>query len=231
MPAVHTDKEFEKDLRELREALLTMASRVEAQIASSARALTDRDTKLAQSIIDGDVEINRLELDIDDLCRKILALRQPAASDLRFITTALKIVTDLERCGDLAVNIAERVIDLNQVPPLASYRNLPRLAELSQTQIRLALDAFVSGDVAKADAVLKGDESIDNLFLNIFNELLAYMMEDTRNIRRATALMFIAKHLERVGDHAMNIAEMVFYLVRGTDIRHPRSRREGEAVR
>jgi phosphate transport system protein len=230
MPAVHTDKEFEKDLRELREALLTMASRVEAQIASSARALTDRDTMLAQSIIDGDAEIDRLELDIDDLCRKILALRQPAASDLRFITTALKIVTDLERCGDLAVNIAERVIDLNQVPPLASYRDLPRLAEFAQTQVRMALDAFVSGDVAKADAVLKGDESIDNLFLNIFNELLAYMMEDARNIRRATALMFIAKHLERVGDHAMNIAEMVFYLVRGTDIRHPRSRRQGEAA-
>ncbi len=163
-------------------------------------------------------------MEIDDLCRRILALRQPAASDLRLITTALKIVTDLERIGDLAVNIAERAMELNQAPPLKPYVDTPRLAELAQQQVKKALDAFVSSDVARAEEVLKEDEHLDALYLKIFNELLSYMMEDSKNIRRATALMFIAKHLERIGDHATNVAEMVIYMVRGTDVRHPRSR-------
>lgn len=224
MPSTHTDKAFEQDLRDLREKLLAMGAKVEALIASSVRALTERDTPLAEKVVQSDRDVNRLEIEIDDLCRRILALRQPAASDLRLITTALKIVTDLERIGDLAVNIAERAIDLNQVSPLAPYVDTPRLAELAQTQVKKALDSFVSGDVDKAEEVLRGDDLLDALFLKIFNELLAYMMEDSRNIRRATALMFIAKHLERIGDHAMNVAEMVVYMVRGKDIRHPQSR-------
>jgi phosphate transport system protein len=224
MAATHTDKAFEQDLRNLREKLLAMGAKVEALIAQSTRALTDRDSTLAEKVVGADREVNRLEVDIDDLCRRILALRQPAASDLRLITTALKIVTDLERIGDLAVNIAERAMDLNQVPPLAPYVDTPKLAELAQQQVKKALDAFVSGDAGKAEEVLKGDDLLDALFLKIFNELLAYMMEDSRNIRRATALMFIAKHLERIGDHALNVAEMVIYMVRGKDVRHPRSR-------
>lgn len=224
MPATHTDKAFEQDLRDLRERLLAMGAKVETLIAHSVKALTDRDSALAENVIKSDKDVNRLEVEIDDLCRRILALRQPAASDLRLITTALKIVTDLERCGDLAVNIAERAIDLNQVPPLAPYVDTPRLAELAQQQVKKALDAFVSNDVVKAEEVLKGDDLLDALFLKVFNELLAYMMEDSKNIRRATALMFIAKHLERIGDHAMNVAEMVVYMVRGKDIRHPQSR-------
>lgn len=224
MTATHTDKAFEQDLRDLRERLLAMGAKVETLIAHSVKALTDRDSALAENVIKSDKDVNRLEVEIDDLCRRILALRQPAASDLRLITTALKIVTDLERCGDLAVNIAERAIDLNQVPPLAPYVDTPRLAELAQQQVKKALDAFVSNDVVKAEEVLKGDDLLDALFLKVFNELLAYMMEDSKNIRRATALMFIAKHLERIGDHAMNVAEMVVYMVRGKDIRHPQSR-------
>ncbi|CAM4506397.1 phosphate signaling complex protein PhoU [Corallococcus exiguus] len=224
MAATHTDKAFEQDLRNLREKLLAMGAKVEALISQSTRALTDRDSALAEQVVGADREVNRLEVDIDDLCRRILALRQPAASDLRLITTALKIVTDLERIGDLAVNIAERAMDLNQAPPLAPYVDTPKLAELAQQQVKKALDAFVSGDAAKAEDVLKGDDLLDALFLKIFNELLAYMMEDSRNIRRATALMFIAKHLERIGDHALNVAEMVIYMVRGKDVRHPRSR-------
>jgi phosphate transport system protein len=224
MPATHTDKAFEQDLRDLREKLLAIGAKVEANIADSVRALTERDSALAKRVVDSDGEVNRLEVEIDDMCRRILALRQPAASDLRLITTALKIVTDLERIGDLAVNIAERAIDLNQVPPLAPYVDTPKLAQLSQDQVKKALDAFVSADADKAEEVLKGDDLLDALFLKIFNELLAFMMEDSRNIRRATALMFIAKHLERVGDHALNVAEMVVYMVRGTDIRHPQSR-------
>jgi phosphate transport system protein len=224
MPATHTDKAFEQDLRDLREKLLAIGAKVEANIADSVRALTERDSELAKRVTESDSEVNRLEVEIDEMCRRILALRQPAASDLRLITTALKIVTDLERIGDLAVNIAERAIDLNQVAPLAPYVDTPRLAELSQQQVKKALDAFVSADANKAEEVLKGDDLLDALFLKIFNELLAFMMEDSRNIRRATALMFIAKHLERVGDHALNVAEMVVYMVRGTDIRHPHSR-------
>jgi len=228
MVATHTDKAFEQDLRDLREKLLAMGAKVENLIAQSMKALTERDSPLAEKVVVADKDVNRLEVEIDELCRRILALRQPAASDLRLITTALKIVTDLERIGDLAVNIAERSMDLNQVPPLAPYVDTPRLAELAQQQVKKALDAFVSGDVTKAEEVLQGDDLLDALFLKIFNELLAYMMEDSRNIRRATALMFIAKHLERIGDHAMNVAEMVVYMVRGKDIRHPRSRNLSE---
>ena len=224
MPSTHTDKAFEADLRDLREKLLAMGAKVEALIADSMRALTDRDSPLAERVIQADKEVNRLEVEIDETCRRILALRQPAASDLRLITTALKIVTDLERIGDLAVNIAERAKDLNEAPPLKPYVDTPRLAELAQQQVKKALDAFVSSDASKADQVLKEDDHLDSLYLKIFNELLGYMMEDSKNIRRATALMFIAKHLERIGDHATNVAEMVVYMVRGTDIRHPRSR-------
>ena len=221
---IHTDRVFEQDLRDLREKLLAMGARVERQIADSMRALTERESKLAEAVKESDRELNRLEVDIDNQCRKILALRQPAASDLRLITTALKIVTDLERIGDLAVNIAERAIDLNQVAPLAQYQDLPRLAELTQRQVKKALDAFVSADVEAAEAVLGGDDHVDALFLKIFNELLSFMMEDSKYIRRAMSLMFVAKHLERIGDHAMNVAEMVIYMVKGTDVRHPRSR-------
>lgn len=221
----HTDKAFERDLRDLREKLLGMGGKVEGLIADSMLALTERDSPLAERVVHADQEINRLEVDIDELCRKILALRQPAASDLRLITTALKIVTDLERIGDLAVNIAERAIDLNQAPPLATYVDLPRLAELAQAQVKRSLDAFVAADGAQAEVVLKGDELLDNLFIKIFNELLAFMMEDSKNIRRATSLVSIAKHLERIGDHAQNVAEMVIYMVEGTDVRHPRSRK------
>jgi phosphate transport system protein len=224
MPSTHTDKAFEQDLRDLREKLLAMGAKVEALIADSMRALTERDSALADYVTQADKDVNRLEVDIDELCRRILALRQPAASDLRLITTALKIVTDLERIGDLAVNIAERAKDLNQAPVLKPYLDTPRLAELAQQQVKKALDAFVSADPVKAEAVLKEDDHLDALYLKIFNELLSFMMEDSKNIRRATALMFIAKHLERIGDHATNVAEMVVYMVRGTDIRHPRSR-------
>jgi phosphate transport system protein len=223
-PTRHTDRAYEQELTELREKLLAMGGKVEAAIAGSVRAVTERDAELARRITAGDAEVNRLEVDIDSACRRLLALRQPAASDLRFITTALKIVTDLERMGDLAVNIAERAIDLAQAPPLGPMHDLATLAELAQGQLKKALDAFVEKDVAKAEGVLKGDDLVDALYLRIFNELLATMMEDSRTIRRATALLFVAKHLERFGDHAMNVAEMVVYMVRGTDIRHPRSR-------
>jgi phosphate transport system protein len=222
--AQHTDKTYEAELHALRDKLLAMGGKVENAIAGSVKAVIERDSDRAEKVKGADREINRMEVEIDDACRRILALRQPAASDLRFITTALKIVTDLERIGDLAVNIAERTKDLNQVPPLKPYVDIPRLSDLALQQVKKALDAFVSADATKAEEVLKADDHLDALYLKIFNELLGFMMEDSKNIRRATALMFIAKHLERIGDHATNVAEMVVYMVRGTDIRHPRSR-------
>ncbi len=223
-PPTHTDKTYELELKELRDKLLAMGGKVEAAIASSVRAITERDADLAERVKANDAEVNRLEVEIDGSCRRLLALRQPAASDLRFITTALKIVTDLERMGDLAVNIAERALDLAQAPPLRPLHDLSALADLSEAQLKRALDAFVEKDPAKAEEVMRGDEVLDALYLKIFNELLALMMEDSRAIRRATALMFAAKQLERFGDHAINLAEMVVYMVRGTDVRHPRSR-------
>ena len=225
--ATHTDKAYEAELRQLREKLLEMGGLVETAISSSVRAITERDAELARDVQTRDREINRMEVGIDNACRRILALRQPAASDLRFITTALKIVVDLERMGDLAVNVAERALDLARAPPLGPQHDIQKLADLAEAQLKRALDAFVAGDVAKAEEVMRGDELIDALYLKIFNGVLALMMEDSKNIRRATALMFAAKHLERFGDHATNLAEMVVYMVRGTDVRHPRSR-QGE---
>jgi phosphate transport system protein len=220
-PQVHTDKVYEAELKQLRDRLLEMGGKVEAAITASVRSLSERDNALAQKVIASDREVNRLEVDIDDACRRLLALRQPAASDLRFITTALKIVTDLERMGDLAVNIAERALDLNQAPPLKPFHDLSSLAEMTEAQLKKALDAFVEQDVARAEEVIGGDEVLDAVYLKLFNELLTYMMEDSRVIRRATSIMFAAKHLERFGDHAINVAEMVIYMVRGTDVRHP----------
>jgi phosphate transport system protein len=222
--ASHTDTTYQAELEQLRELLLTMGGKVETAIANSIRSLTERDSELAEEVTLHDRTIDRLEVQIDDACRRILALRQPAASDLRFITTALKIVVDLERMGDLSVNIAERAIDLNDAPQLQPYLDPIKLADLAQDQLKKALDAFVEGDVEKAEDVLKHDDVLDALYHKIFNELIALMMEDSRNIRRATSLMFVAKHLERLGDHVTNVAEMVVYMVKGTDIRHPRSR-------
>ena len=220
----HTDRTDEAELSDLRNKLLELGGKVETEIALGMRALAERDSKLAEDVSTIDREVNRLEVQIDEACRRILALRQPAASDLRFITTALKIVVDLERIGDLAVNISERAIDLNQSPPLRPVHDLPKLAQLCQIQLRKALDAFVDGDAGKAETVIKDDDLLDALYHKLFNELLGLMMEDPRNIRRATSLMFVAKHLERLGDHATNVAEMVIYMVRGTDVRHPHSR-------
>jgi phosphate transport system protein len=177
-------------------------------------------------MIDYDHQVNRLEVDIDEHCLRILARRQPVASDLRFITIALKLVTDLERMGDLVVNVCERVIELNQEPALKPYVGLRAMADLVQSLVRDALDAFVHGDAERAQHVLARDEVVDGAYAEIFRELLTYMMEDPRNIYRATRLQSIAKYLERMGDHATNLAEMVVFMVKGKDIRHLASRRD-----
>jgi len=215
---------YDQELQALRQKLLALGGKVETAVADSVRALIERDAAVAEAVIGADRDVNRLEVEIDDHCLRLLGLRQPAASDLRFITTALKIVVDLERVGDIAVNIAERAMDLCSTPPLKPIIDLARLAELGQAQLHTALDAFVDQDVVKADQVLAREPLCDALTYKVFNEYLGAMMEDSKNIRRGTAYLFVAKHLERLGDHATNVAEMVIFMVRGEDVRHQASR-------
>ena len=220
MKREHTDREYEAELRRLRELILHMGAQVEEMITNSVKALVDRNSDLAHRTIESDHQINRLEVDTDDLGLRILAKRQPVASDLRFITIAMKMVTDLERMGDLGVNICERVIELNAEPPLKPYVDLPKMAEIVQGMVREALDAFVNRSAEHAERVIERDAMVDAYYAQIFRELLTYMMEDARNIYRATRVQSIAKYLERVGDHATNLAEMVVFMVKGKDIRH-----------
>jgi phosphate transport system protein len=215
-----TDREYDAELHKLHDQLLLMGAKVEEMINNSMRALVERDTDLAQRMIDFDHQINRLEVETDELCLRILARRQPVASDLRLITLALKLVTDLERIGDLGVNICERVIELNMEPPLKPYVDLPRMAQTVQSMIRDALDAFVSADADRARDICERDRVVDAYYGQIFRELLTYMMEDPRNIYRAIRAQSIAKYLERIGDHATNLAEMVMFMVLGKDMRH-----------
>jgi len=216
----HTNREYEQELRRLREQLLLMGAKIEEMIRGSIRALVERETALAEQMISFDKRINQLELEIDEQCMQILARRQPVASDLRFITMALKLVTDLERIGDLGVNICERVVELNAEPPLKPYVDMPNMAREVQEMLHEALDAFVAADADRAQHVIVRDRNIDAYYSQIFRELLTYMMEDPRNIFRATRLQSIAKYLERIGDHVTNLGEMVVFMVKGKDIRH-----------
>ncbi len=220
MVRAHLDREYEGELRKLREDLLLMGAKVEDMLTSSMRALARRDTKLAEKTMAVDREINRLEMEIDEACLRVLARRQPVASDLRFITMALKLVTDLERMGDLGVNICERVIELNEEEPLKPYVEVVNMAEAAQGMLRDALDAFVESDIERAHSVIDRDSVVDAYYKSIFRELLTYMMENPRNIYRATRVQSIAKYIERMADHATNLAEMVVFMVRGKDIRH-----------
>jgi len=224
MPMYHTDKIYEAELKELREKLLTAGGIVEQAIVRSVQALAVRDSKLAQEVIDNDRRVNLLEVEIDELCLRMLALRQPAASDLRFITLALKIVTDLERIGDLAVNVAERAIQLNDEPPLRPYVDIPRMATIAEEMLKSALDAFVAGDATTARKVIERDNEVDELYHTVFRELVEIMAAEPDVTARAMAILFIAKHLERIADHATNVAEMVIFFIEGKDVRHPRSR-------
>jgi phosphate transport system protein len=216
----HTDQHYESELRELHLKLLEMGGFVEKQIANAVSALVRRDDELARLTIDRDHAANRMDVEIDELCLRLLALHQPAARDLRLITTALKITTDLERIGDMAVNICERVLELNQEPQLKPMIDIPRMAEITGVMLRESLDAFVRGDVDLALKVCRDDDMIDNLTTQLFRELLSYMAEDPHTISRGIRLIFVAKYLERIADHATNIAEMVVFMVKGKSIRH-----------
>ena len=210
----------EKDIEALKERVLKMGGFVEESIRKSVTALIERDRELAIEVIDGDAIVNNFDVEIEEECIRFLAIWQPSGSNLRFITTAIKIITDLERMGDLAVDICERTIELNDEPPLKPYIDIPRMAEAAQKMLKDSLDAFVSRDADLALSVCAADDFVDNLNHQIFNELLIYMLKDPKNISRAVRLTYITKYLERIADHATNIAEMVVYMVQGKVIRH-----------
>jgi phosphate transport system protein len=220
MGKLHTDREYENELQKLRERLLRMAGRVEEMIADSVRALVERDLALARRTIEADRLVDRAEVETDELCLVILAKRQPVASDLRFITLSLKMVTDLERIGDLAVNICERVIDLGQDAPLKPWVDVPRMGSIVQAMVRDAIDAFVAGDADRAQSVVDRDHALDELYTRVFRELLSAMLNDGSKVERGIHAQSIAKWLERMGDHATNLAEQVVFMVKGKDIRH-----------
>jgi phosphate transport system protein len=220
MEREHFSKQYDAELNNIREKLLEMGGKVELMINDSLKALVERDSALADRVIAYDHEINRLEMLIDEKCLEVLALRQPAARDLRFITLALKIVTDLERIGDQCRNIGKRAKELNEEPPLKPYIDLPRMAQLAGVMVKEALDAFVRGDAELALKVCRDDDFVDNLNEQIQRELLTYMIEEAANISRAIKINHISKCLERIADHATNVAEMVIFMVKGKDIRH-----------
>ena len=216
----HTSKDFEQELRTLRERLATMGERAARQIALAMKALADKDDDLARDVIRNDTQIDRDENDIDELALQILATRQPVASDLRFITMSLKFVVDLERIGDLAGGIAKRALELNRLPSLEPRIDLSKLAALVQKNMQAALDAFVRKDADSATAVITADVEIDKLNASLFAELIAHVATDPATVTRVLPLTSVCRYLERVGDHVKNLAEEVVYMVRATDVRH-----------
>lgn len=215
-----TQRHFDEELAELKTKLLRMAGQAEDQIDKALTALVTRDSALAREVIERDHQVNELDVEIDEESIRLLALHQPAARDLRLVTTAMKIATELERISDLAENVCERAIELNEEPQLKPYIDIPMMGNLARMMVKQSIDAFVKDDSTLARKVLTDDDFVDNLMEQLFRELLSFMLEDTRTISRAIRLSFIAKYLERMADHATNIAELVVYLVEGKIIRH-----------
>lgn len=211
---------YQQQLHDLRQRLLLMAGRVEQILAQSIQALLERDPEAARRTIAADRDINRDELETDELCETILAEHRLEIQDLRFVTSALKMVTDLERIGDLAVNICERVIDLSSMPLLKPYVDIPRMAEIVQSMIHDAVDAFVDRDDAKARDVIERDNQVDELYDHVFGDILELMRRDEANVHPGIHVLSVAKWLERMADHSTNLAENVVYLVAGQNLRH-----------
>ena len=214
------ERHLDVELQRVKDDLVRMASLAETAIGLAVKALVSRDAELARQVIASDDAINMLEIEIDERCLRTMALYQPEAKDLRFLAMALKINNDLERMGDQAVNIAERTLELLKEPLLKPLIDIPRMAELAQRMVKGSLDAFVQQDVEKARAVCRQDDEVDRYDDQIFRELLTYMMEDPKAITRAVSLILVSRHLERIADHATNIAEDVIYLTEGKTIKH-----------
>ena len=205
------ERHLDAELNDLKEKLLLMGGSVEAQLQDALHALTKRNSDLAHRVVEGDRSINKLDIEIDETCLRLLALHQPTAGDLRFITTTMKISTELERMSDLAENIAERAIELNQEPQLKPYIDIPRMAEWTIQMVKECLDAFVHRDAELARKVCRDDDFVDDLTEQLFRELVSFMLEDPRTITRAARLTFIGKYYERIADHATNVGELVVY--------------------
>jgi len=213
-------RHFQEELEDLQRRLLEMAGLVELAIHESVQALTQRDQQRAQQVLVNEARINQLEIRIDELATRLLALHQPMARDLRFLTAAIKINNDLERMGDLAVNIVERALSLIAQPPVKPLIDIPRMAHLAESMVRNCLDAFVKRDSELARGVLVSDDAVDNLRDAICQELVEFMERDPSTIARSLDLIVVARNLERVADHATNIAEDVLFLIQGIDVRH-----------
>ncbi len=216
----HILKTFDKELKTLKDKILEMGEMVQEAIATSIRSLVERDSELARKVIENDRLVNELEVQIDGICLSLIALRQPAGGDLRFIATGLKVNVDLERIGDLAVNISERALDLNKEPQLKPYIDIPRMDEDVRWMIRGALDAYIKRDEAIAMEVIQRDEEVDQLNTQIARELFTYMVEDAKKISSAMKIMMVSKYLERAADHAVNVAEQAIFMMKGTVVRH-----------
>lgn len=213
-------RHLDEELARINEQILRMGGLVEQQIREAMKALVDRDSELARRIIANDRTVNAMDVEIDENCVRVLALQQPTAGDLRFVTTAMKLSTELERMSDLAENIAERALELNEEPQLKPYIDLPRMANWTMRMVKETLDAFVRHDAALARKVCADDDFVDDLTEQLFRELLSFMIEDPKTITRAIRLTFIGKYIERIADHATNMAELVVYMVEGKIIRH-----------
>jgi phosphate transport system protein len=216
----HTSKDFEIELRTLRERLCTMGGRCEQQIKRAMQALRDRDNELARDVVAADQAIDRDETEIDELAMQILAMRQPVASDLRLVMISFKLVTDLERIGDLAAGIAKRALELNPQPLLEAHGDIDRLAACVQRNLNAALDAFVAKDPDRATAVIAADAEIDRLNASLFAELIAFVATDAATVTRVIPLTSVCRYLERIGDHVKNLAEDIVYMVSAQDVRH-----------
>jgi phosphate transport system protein len=213
-------RQFSVELDELHEKVLQMGGQVESAIHRSVRALVERDPEQARQVLRDEARINQMEIDIDNLTTRLLALRQPMARDLRFLTAAMKINTDLERMGDLAVNIAQRALSLIAQAPVKPLIDIPRMAQLVESMLLRSLDAFVKGDAEVALGILLADDEVDSLRDAVYQELVQYMQRDPTTVPSAVDLIFVARNLERIADHATNIAEDVVFLVKGVDVRH-----------
>ncbi|HEY3592730.1 MAG TPA: phosphate signaling complex protein PhoU [Polyangiaceae bacterium] len=224
MPASHISRDFESELHELRTHLLAMGARCERSVQLSLAAFIEGSAEMTAEVKELDRRIDRDEMEIDELALRILALRQPVAHDLRLIATALKLVTDLERIGDEAVNIAERAEEAEELKTEVPYPHLREMANLTQQMLRNALDAFVNADVDRAEAVRRGDDAVDERYGRTLREMMSFMAGHSERIPTAMRVISVAKYLERIADHATNIAEEVIFMVVGSDVRHEHSR-------
>ena len=226
MPAEHIIKSYDEELDRLNKMIVEMGGLAESQLADAIEAVIKRDSELAARVIQDDDKVDQLERDLDNLAIRLLALRQPMARDLREIVAALKIAADIERICDYAANVAKRSIALAQSPPVQLVHALPRMAHLALLLVKDVIDAYVARDADKAIRVWNRDEELDAMYASVFREFLTYMMEDPRNIGACTHLLFMAKNIERIGDHATNIAENLYYAVKGETL--PDSRPKGD---